>query len=143
MLNARDLMTENPVTVDPMTTVRRAIELLHTLDIRHLPVVSEGRELVGMISDRDLRVLAVQYAGGAEPLGDVEVTLEARVASLMRDVVLAVEADAAASEVIDLMIENKVGAVPVTDANGTLVGIISYIDVLRAFRASLRAPSSD
>ncbi len=138
MLSARDLMTENPVTVDPMTTVRRAIELLHTLDIRHLPVVSEERELVGMISDRDLRVLSVQYAGGAEPLGNVEITLEARVASLMKDVVLAVEADAAASEVIDLMIEHKIGAVPVTDLNGTLVGIISYIDVLRAFGDSLR-----
>lgn len=140
MLSARDLMTETPVTVDPMTTVKRAIELLHTLDIRHLPVVSEDRELVGMISDRDLRVLAVPYVGGVETMGDAAITLDAKVASLMKAEVLSVEASADASEVVDLMIEHKIGAVPVTDADGTLVGIISYVDVLRAFRTTLRAP---
>jgi acetoin utilization protein AcuB len=45
---------------------------------------------------------------------------------------LAVDEEADAAEVIDLMIDHKIGALPVTDDSGSLVGIVSYVDVLRA-----------
>jgi acetoin utilization protein AcuB len=51
MMLAQDLMTSAPATVRPTTTVRRAVEILETLEIRHLPVVDENRQLVGMLSD--------------------------------------------------------------------------------------------
>jgi CBS domain-containing protein len=41
--------------------------------------------------------------------------------------------------VIDLMLDHKIGAVPVTNADGALVGIISYIDVLRAMPLDAQA----
>lgn len=132
MLIARDIMTATPVTVDTTATVRRAVELLQLFDIRHLPVVNDESELVGMISDRDLRALSIRYFVGPEHLGDLRTALNAPVATLMSGEVLSVDANADASEVVDLMLENKIGAVPVTDAEGMLVGIISYIDVLRA-----------
>ncbi|MBW2551698.1 MAG: CBS domain-containing protein, partial [Deltaproteobacteria bacterium] len=47
-------MTENPVTAIELMSVAEALGLLYELDVRHLPVV-RGRELVGIISDRDLR----------------------------------------------------------------------------------------
>jgi len=132
MMTARDLMTEAPTTVGPTATVRRAVEILQTMDIRHLPVVNEDGELVGMLSDRDLRALSIPYFVGPEHVGNLRTALDAGVASFMNSDVLSVEADADAAEVVDLMLDNKVGAVPVTDADGALVGIISYIDVLRA-----------
>lgn len=64
MLIARDLMTESPATIGPAWTIRSAVRLLQTLDVRHLPVVNEQGELVGMLSDRDLRALAVPVIVG-------------------------------------------------------------------------------
>ena len=59
MMIARDLMTEAPATVGPTATVRKAVDILQTLDIRHLPVVNDDGELIGMLSDRDLRSLSL------------------------------------------------------------------------------------
>ncbi len=132
MKTARDLMTEAPATVLPTSTVRKAVEMLQTLDVRHLPVVNEDRELVGMLSDRDLRALSIPYFVGPEHVGSLRTALDSGVASFMNSDVLSVEADADAAEVVDLMLDHKIGAVPVTDADGTLVGIISYMDILRA-----------
>jgi len=131
MTTAGDLMTSNPVAIGSHTRVDRALELLQTLDIRHLPVVNDDRELIGMLSDRDLRALSIPYFVGPEHVGSMRTALDATVASLMNSDVLSVEADADATEVVDLMLEYKIGAVPVTDADGTLVGIVSYMDVLR------------
>ncbi len=114
-------MTKNPTFVREQTKVGDAIDLLHTMEIRHLPVVNDEREVVGMLSDRDLR--AVRPDGMA-----------VKVSSLMSGDVLAVEEEDDVKEVVELMLENKIGAVPVVDGEGVLVGIISYVDVLRCAR---------
>ena len=49
---ARDLMTANPVTVDPKASIAEAWDLMREMAIRHVPVVQDGA-LVGMLSDRD------------------------------------------------------------------------------------------
>lgn len=131
MITARDMMTEDPATLTQGATVRAALEKLQSLDIRHLPIVNEDEELVGMVSDRDLRALTLPRFIGAELIDEVRVALEAPVTSIMTSDVLCVEEEADAAEVIDLMLDHKIGAVPVVDADGVIVGIISYIDVLR------------
>ena len=132
MLTAHDLMTEDPTTVGMNATVQKAIGLLHALDVRHLPVVDEEGTLVGMLSDRDVRGLAFPEVLGAEYAGTIQTALDAPVASVMSANVLSVDLEADAAEIIDLMLDQKVGAVPVVDADGTLVGIVSYMDILRA-----------
>lgn len=54
-MRVRDWMNTDPIVVGPATEVREARSLLHQNDIRHLPVVDEGR-LVGIVSDRDVRI---------------------------------------------------------------------------------------
>lgn len=56
-------------------------------------------------------------------------TLDSR--HLMSSDTLSVDMDTDASEIAELMLENKIGAVPVTDIDGRLVGIVSYVDLLR------------
>ncbi len=124
MLTARDLMTESPHVVDATSTLRTAIEKLASLDIRHLPVGDTDGALVGMLSDRDLRAYAAPFFSGA--------TLDASVSSIMTTDVISVDLEADAAEIVDLMLDYKIGAVPVVDADKTLVGIVSYIDLLRA-----------
>ena len=119
MITARELMTESPTVVDATATLRNAIEKLHALVVRHLPVVDPEGQLVGMLSDRDLR----SYTG--------VLPLDASVSSAMSTDVIAVDVEADVAEIIDLMLDNKIGAVPVLDSDDVLVGIISYVDILR------------
>jgi acetoin utilization protein AcuB len=131
MLTARELMTENPVTVPATAKVRQAVQLLQTLDIRHLPVVDEDGELVGMLSDRDLRSLSIPYLIGEEYVGNVAAARDVRVSTMMTGDVLSVTPETDASDIVELMLDNKIGAVPVTEDDGTLIGIVSYVDILR------------
>jgi acetoin utilization protein AcuB len=131
MPTACDLMTKKPVTLRVTSTVADALHILQSLEIRHLPVVNEDAELVGMVSDRDLRSLAVPRSLDQRWFGELRIALQERISSIMTADVLSVEEEADASEIIEIMLEHKVGAVPVTDAEGTLVGIVSYIDILR------------
>jgi len=132
MLTARDLMTESPTVIDVTATLRSAVERLQALDVRHLPVVDSDGALVGMISDRDLRGLTFPYFIAGENVSAVRTALDASVASIMSSDVIAVDEEADAAEIVDLMLDNKIGAVPVVDSDGQLVGIVSYVDVLRA-----------
>ena len=127
---ARDVMTEDPMTLRPNNPLRDALVVLRTLEIRHLPIVDRAHVLVGMLSDRDFRAPALV------PEDPQDRRLERPIADLMTGDVLSVQLDAPLSDVIDLMIEQRIGAVPVTDAEGQLVGIVSYVDVLRELRAA-------
>ena len=135
---AADLMTPDPTTVIPEASIAEAWDLMRDLDIRHLPVV-EGRTLVGMVSDRDLgrmdmaRILA---SGRADALRE---GLGMPVVKIMSADVIAVDTETDLDEVVSLLIEHKVGALPiVSPGTRDVVGILSYIDVLKVLQLSLQ-----
>jgi acetoin utilization protein AcuB len=121
MATAADIMTVRVVTIRQTATVREALKTLAELDVRHLPVVDEREELVGMISERDLLRLRRSH----DVLGQA-------VSEVMSADVLVVNPATHVDEIIDLMTEHRVGAVPVVDSESQLAGIVSYVDVLRA-----------
>lgn len=136
-MSASDLMTSNPVTVTPATSVAEVWDLMRERGIRHVPIV-DGAAVVGMVSDRDLahfdlgRVLTVE---GAEA---VRRELGMPIVKVMSTDVVTVEPDAELADVIDLLLEYRIGAVPVVrPESGELVGIVSYIDVLHAVRDAI------
>ena len=135
MYTARDLMTPDPIVVRETATVSEAVRIFQALEIRHLPVVNVRHELVGMLSDRDLRAFTIPDMIDGEWVGTIHLALEARVATLMSSDPLSVPLEADAAEIIDLMLDNKIGAVPVVDADGRIVGIVSYVDLLRVLPA--------
>jgi acetoin utilization protein AcuB len=127
-------MTPNPVTVSSRTTLGEVADVMRELDIRHVPVV-DGGALVGMLSDRDLaafdldRLLAAEE--GEPGMGRPAIP----VVRVMSTDVITVEPDTGLGEVVALMIDSKVGAVPVLrEGTRQVVGIVSYIDVLRALQ---------
>ncbi len=128
---AADIMTENVRFIRPEETIADAVELLQSLEVRHLPVVNEDDELVGMLSDRDLRALFVPFDEDGETAGSVLMQGRMPVSKIMSSNVVAVDADDSVTEVVDRLLEDKVGALPVVDHDNKLVGIISYVDVLR------------
>jgi CBS domain-containing protein len=136
-MRAGSLMTTRPVTVTTKATIAEALALMRDLDIRHVPVVEHGA-LVGMLSDRDLAYLDV----GAS-LTDVGATrlrreLSTPVVKAMSSDVIYVEPETDVSEIVALLLEHKIGAVPVVHPDTrAVVGIVSYIDVLRAVQDAL------
>jgi acetoin utilization protein AcuB len=131
-MTARDVMTPKPVTVDPHVRVAEAWDLMRELDVRHIPVVDAG-ELVGMVSDRDVAYLDLDRLLMAEGAAGLQRQLATPVISVMTSDVIVVEPETGLSDVIGLMLEHKVGALPVVSP-GTreIMGIVSYVDVLGA-----------
>jgi acetoin utilization protein AcuB len=130
-------MTTYPVTVTPQATLAEALDLMRDLDIRHVPVVERGA-LVGMLSDRDLAYLNVGAALTDQGAAALRRGLATPVIRVMRSDVICVEAETELSDVIGLLLEHKIGAIPVIQPDTqAVVGIVSYIDVLRAVQDSL------
>lgn len=130
-MEVSEIMTPNPERVEVTENVRDALLKLVELDVRHLPVVERG-ELVGMLSDRDLREFVVPMASELEVVDTADSRFERPVSNLMKGDVIYVHPETNVTEVIGLMIDHRIGAVPVVAPSlGNLVGIVSYIDVIR------------
>jgi acetoin utilization protein AcuB len=131
-----EIMTENPMTIRDTASVGDAVRLLRTLDVRHLPVVDDADELVGMVSDRDLGA-GLAEAAVEQVLGPTGLSSQTPIRAVMSSDVLSVEEDDDVGDAVELMLEHKVGAVPVVDGEGKLSGIVSYMDVLRELAEKL------
>jgi CBS domain-containing protein len=134
-----EVMTANPLTVETTESVRTADELMAENNIRQIPVL-DGHELVGIVTDRDIRAF-LSEAMLASP-GDRETALKTRIGDIMTTEPVFLAPDDDLQDAIDLLIEQKFGAIPVVDEAEGLVGIVSYIDVLRCFRDSLQEERS-
>lgn len=134
---ARELMTADPVTVESTANIAEAWDLMRELYIRHIPVV-QGGALVGMLSDRDLGQLDIGRVLGLEGAAAARAELARSVIESMSADVIFVHPETEMADVIGLLIEGRVGALPVIRPDTReVVGIISYVDVLRAFQDRL------
>jgi acetoin utilization protein AcuB len=125
-----DVMTKDPLIVTPSETIAQADELMTTNKIRQLPVVNE-RDLVGIITDRDIRSLLSGSLLSA-PEGR-EKALRTRIAEVMTTDPLRLSPDDNLQDAVELLINEKIGGIPVVDEAEGIVGIVTYVDVLRCF----------
>lgn len=130
----QEVMSSEPYAADVTSTIGQVMRMLTEADIRHLPIVEDGA-LVGIISDRDLREIIPSVLDRFERPDEAKRALSRPVDDVMSSDVLSVYPESDLTEAIDLMIEWKIGAVPVVEPDSLkLVGIISYVDALRAAR---------
>lgn len=139
-MTAADIMTETVRAVRPDEPVAAALDLLQSSESRHLPVVDDGGALVGLLSDRDLRALLGWYDSDEETLQRAQASEAAQrpVSDIMTRNVLTLGLDDDVEDIIEHLLDEKVGALPVVDEDEKLVGIVSYIDVLRAWHRELQ-----
>ena len=131
MMRVQDLMTISCVTAPPTMGVLEARQLMLEKRIRHL-LVTDGPKLVGIVTDRDIRL---NLPSPATSLSMWEINyLLARmtVGSVMSKNVVTIGSGAEAREAAQLLLDHRIGALPVVD-QGRLVGIITETDLLRAF----------
>jgi acetoin utilization protein AcuB len=130
-MDVTELMSRSVIVTSPDASIADALRLLEDSGVRHLPVV-DGTRVVGMLSDRDLREyrLPVLDALHQPRLAD---DLSARpVADAMNTVFVFVDHLESVAKAVEVMLEYGVGAVPVLHREGgELLGMVSYVDVLR------------
>ena len=125
-----DVMTKNPLVMTPAETVGQADELMVENRIRQLPVVDDGA-LLGIITDRDVRSFLAQSAL-VEPEERAR-ALKTKVRDIMTAEPLTLSPEDDLREAVELLIEEKIGGIPVVDEAEGLVGIVTYVDVLRCY----------
>jgi CBS domain-containing protein len=126
------LMTHEPFTLGPDATLEEAAGVLIDADVRHLPVVDDDERLVGILSERDLR----ERLGGTaqEWPRAARQALEERLGDVMTPDPLSLRSGALVAQALEIFTDERVGAIPVVDEDWRLLGILSYIDLLRWLR---------
>lgn len=112
------IMTKHPETIHPDDTLAKAREMMEAGGFRRLPVV-KGDAVVGMLTERDTR----------SHFGYLEST---KVNAAMSSPVISVGPHSTVQEAARLMLRHKIGGLPVL-VNGNLAGMVTTIDMLRAF----------
>ncbi len=125
----RDWMTPNPITIDPSTTLPEAHKLMKECRIRRLPVVDEGR-VVGILTLGDVREASPSDASSLSIFELNYVLAKLTVEKIMTRDPLTISPDATIREAAQLMLEHKIGGLPVVDGT-KLVGIITESDIFR------------
>ncbi len=130
MMKVANVMTNHPVSVAPEYSIQQVREIMDEENFRQLPVTN-GKELIGIITDRDIR----SFLGGRSLsyLEEQEVAMETKVATVMTDKPITLSPEDDLREAVELLLEEKVGGIPVVDPDDSLMGIITYVDVLRCF----------
>ena len=133
MLTVNDLMTLIPYSVTPGTSLRRVIEMMKTEGCRQFPVLDNGK-LVGIISDRDVRLVMNSPMVLHGRWQDEELLDKVLVESCMTPNPMSVTPETPAYRAAKMLSLYKFGALPVVDEDN-LVGIITVTDYLDYFAA--------
>jgi CBS domain-containing protein len=121
-MRARDIMTRDPQCCRREDTARRAAEVMRDNDCGVVPVIDDARRVIGIVTDRDLAIRAL--ASGRSP--------DTRLGDLMTPMAKTCAADDDLRDVERKMAELQVRRIPIVDAGGRCLGIISQADIARA-----------
>lgn len=125
-----DVMTRDPMTLAPTETVGQADEVMTQNRFRQIPIVTK-KELVGIVTDRDVRsFLSGSLLANSQ---DRDRAFNTPVQEIMTTDPITVSPDDDLQEILEVLIEEKIGGIPVVDETEGLVGIVTYVDVLRCF----------
>ena len=131
-MKAQDIMSKNPKSVTPQTTVQEAARLMKEEDVGVIPVVeSEGsKRLVGLVTDRDLAIrhVAAGHNSSSCPVSEA-MSSNPRTA----------KAGDSVDDLMDLMGKEQVRRIPIVDDRGALLGIVSQADIVRQAKDDKKA----
>ena len=133
-VKVRERMTRRPVTAKLNESLKEAIDKMANGNFRHLPVVDERGKLLGIISDRDIRLLQPSLAFVSQEEAAVQLASAAVCQGTVFDPVT-IHPEALLERAANQMLRSNVSALPVVDDGEYLVGIITTTDLLREFEA--------
>lgn len=138
----KDCMTRHPILISPTTLAPEAQRIMAESGIRHLPVVADGKRLEGLVTHDTLK-LDPEVVGSLDMWDITRYLSNLPVKKVMvkaRDV-QTIQPEETAEWAAKILMERKIGCLPVVEEGNVVVGILSEIDLLHAFQAMLALPS--
>lgn len=129
----RDRMTTTPITVMPDTPFMAAVRLMHKHRFRRLPVVDEEGRLIGIVTERDLLFALPSPSSSPSALELDHMLFKLRVGEIMIKNVISIQPDVPIEEAARVILEKKIGGLPVVADDNTVVGVITESDIFRTF----------
>ncbi len=127
-------MTPNPLTISPETLVPEARKILKERHFRHLPVTDPEGHLLGIVTDRDIRsAYPSSILTGEERRKILEKVENSSVDTVMSTKLSSLNINSTIDDALILLERQNVGALPVLDDEGKVVGIFSIRDLMRAY----------
>ncbi len=138
----QEIMTEQVISLEPQENLTRAIEVMQTEKIRHVPIIDEQGKFVGLVSDRDI-LRNLPYAGKRPPLPPKRFrehlfateswtkSLLLPLESVMAQKVLRISPRCSVCKAADTLYREKISCLPVVDKREKLRGIVSVTDLMR------------
>jgi CBS domain-containing protein len=128
----RERMSKNPATTQPNDGLKDAMWKMEHGHFRHLPVVEGNKKLIGMLTDRDVRLIRPSLAFTSKEDAEVQLwSITVQQAAVFDPI--KVTPEMTLKEAAELMLRWRVGGLPVVDEADKLVGVITYTDLLREF----------
>ncbi|MBD5416231.1 MAG: CBS domain-containing protein [Desulfovibrio sp.] len=127
----RNWMTPEVITVTPDTSLLKLGKLMRDHGVRRLPVLDNGR-VVGIISDRDVRDASPSKATTLDMYEMHYLLAEIKAKDIMTPKPVTIKPTDTVEKAAMIMLDRKIGGLPVVDEKGELVGIISDQDVFKA-----------
>lgn len=131
-MNVAQVMTHNPVTVTPATTLSDAQELMRREKIHRLPVIDEKGRVVGIVSEKDLLYASPSPATTLNVYEMAQLLSKVRIKEVMRKPVITVTEETYIEDAARIMVDNNIGGLPVVRGE-KLVGIITESDIFKRF----------
>jgi acetoin utilization protein AcuB len=132
-------MTGAPIAVEADASALAALDLMFDHGIRHLPVIDAERRVIGVVGFSDLRAaLPIPLSLSSPPASSERAELRGdRVSDVMSDAPITIGALEPLEDAARLMLEHRIGCLPVVDAEGRIDGILSETDLLQALLTAL------
>ncbi len=128
----KDRMTPNPITITSDTSFPEAFRIIREQKVRHLPVVDEEGELIGIVTQTDLLHASPSSATSLTVFEVNYLLVNLHVREVMSSPPITVPDDAPLEESARLMVENKIGCLLVT-RDDKLVGVLTETDIFKTF----------
>ena len=126
-----DWMTKDVVTVEPDVSMMKISKILKEKHIRRLPVVDAGKKLLGIVTDRDIKEASPSKATTLDIHELYYLLSEIKVKDIMTVKPFTVTVNNTIEKAAVLMMEKRVGGLPVVDDQGVVVGIITESDIFK------------
>ncbi len=127
----KNWMSKDVITLTHDRSMMKAAKLLKDNDISRLPIVDEDGVLVGIVSDRDIKEASPSKATTLDMHELYYLLSEIKIKDIMSRKVLTVSVEETVEKAAVVMEENKIGGIPVVDAENKCVGIITNTDVFK------------
>lgn len=137
-MRVRDVMTPDPFTVGEIDTLYTAASRMAERNCRRLPVLDRDRQLIGILTDRDIRLAVNSPLVLRERWQDDMLLKNTIVEACMTPDPITVAPDAPLIEAVELMLRYKIGGLPVVEGRH-VVGIVTVNDLLQALQVLLEA----